>query len=105
MTILGQPVVMTASGSLEPLKILKSFVNDDNFLIEIPLVASGDLPDGVYDFKMGFRIERLGEDSVFCELMLSDAKFTLNNKSFKLNTSNLKGTISGANLEITQKLF
>ena len=38
MTILGQPVVMTANGSIEPLKILKSFVNDDNFLVEIPLV-------------------------------------------------------------------
>jgi len=99
MKILGQPVVMTANGSIEPLKILKSFVNDDNFLVEIPLVASGELPDGVYDFKVGFRIERLGEDSVFCELMMSDAKFTLNNQSFKLNNSNLKGTISGANLE------
>lgn len=85
--------------SLDHVKIPNKIINQKNYLIELTLCTTKILPNSTCNYRVGFRLERIHEDSVYYEIMLCNAIFSVENNIFKMEETDLMGTISGSNLE------
>ena len=68
-------------------------------LIQLPLTSISPLEDGEYQFKIGIKLEKECDDSVFYEVMINNSILRFKDKFFKLLTDDIAGSVSGANLE------
>ena len=99
MIIVNKTVNIDETCSLDHVKIPNKIINQKNYLIELTLCTNKILPNSTYNYRVGFRIERIHEDSVYYEIMLSNAIFSVENNIFKMEETDLMGTLSGSNLE------
>ena len=99
MIIVNKAVKIDDNCSLDHVKISNKIINRKNYLIELTLCTTQILSNSICNYRVGFRIERIHEDSVYYEIMLSNGMFRLENNIFSMEESDLMGTLSGSNLE------
>lgn len=96
--ILGKTTSFNENKEIEKIVVPISTLQDD-FKIQFPLTSISPLEDGEYRFKIGIRLEKECDDSVFYEVMINNSILCFKDKFFKLLTDDIAGSVSGANLE------
>ena len=96
--ILGKTTSFNENKEIEKIVVPISTLQDD-FKIQFPLTSISPLEDGEYRFKIGIRLEKECDDSVFYEVMINNSILCFKDKFFKLHTDDIAGSVSGANLE------
>jgi len=96
--ILGKITSFNENKEIEKIIVPISALQD-NFKIQLPLTSISPLEDGEYQFKIGIRLEKECDDSVFYEVMINNSILCFKDNFFKLITDDITGSVSGANLE------
>ena len=72
--ILGKTTSFNENKEIEKIVAPISTLQDD-FKIQFPLTSISPLEDGEYRFKIGIRLEKECDDSVFYEVMINNSIF------------------------------
>ena len=70
--ILGKTTSFNENKEIEKIVVPISALQDD-FKIQFPLTSISPLEDGEYRFKIGIRLEKECDDSVFYEVMINNS--------------------------------